>query len=95
MRNFTAAERRRFDKLTEAWVVLLNERETARRFNNAAMIAGYETALRLLDACMWAEEYGDQDDQDLVDRLREIARARDVLREAPKDETETTPGGEA
>lgn len=79
----TAVQQRRVDRLRQSYRVVFAAYEDAKRWNNAEKIAGFATALKLLDACECIEEgappFADAEDLPALYRLYDIARERDLL----------------
>lgn len=76
-------QKERLARLMQCWSVLLLEWEQAVRWRDRTRLRGLATALKLVDACIYAEEGLDlqgAQDQQLMGRLREIAMMRDVLK---------------
>lgn len=76
-------QKERLARLMECWSVLLLEWEQAIRWRDKTRLRGLATALKLVDACLYAEEGLDEQgvqDQLLMSRLREIATIRDILK---------------
>lgn len=88
----------RLARLLESWRILGDLYADAEHWNRRAELAGLKTAMIIIDAVFYATETFDGYDNDVADRLRSIALARDIfgddrkMREAadaaePKTET--------
>lgn len=78
------------ERLRECWRVISTERDNADRLNDQRRKDALSTGMKIIDACLAIEEglfatrddYGkvtSNPDQGVVDRLREIARERDIF----------------
>jgi hypothetical protein len=70
---------KRSEQLNEAWGVLVNEFERAKRWRDHKRLPGLATALKIMDAVSHAEEFPQGDDRRVVMRLGEIVRQRDIF----------------
>lgn len=92
------AELARAERLMEAWRVLLSMRDDAKRWDDVRRIEALGTVLKILDACMVADDgvtFAEDapSDRAMMVRLREIARIRDIFaseRKPAEAEAEST-----
>jgi len=81
--DLTPAELQAMGNMEDAFGYLLSERKSAERLRNHAAVRAYATAMKLLDAAIFAFEGADRVngdfDRDAIRRLVDIAYGRDIF----------------
>jgi|ERR1044072_1831230 hypothetical protein len=80
----TPVQQKRIERLQAGFRLALAEYDRAVRWSVPDRIEAWATVVKLLDACICIEEaappFADASDIGVMDRLREIARDRDLLK---------------
>jgi hypothetical protein len=70
---------RRVAQLNEAWGVLVDDWDCAHRWRDRRRMPGIAIALKIIDAVAHAEEFPQDNDRDILARLRAIIRQRNIF----------------